>query len=478
MGMLIATVPFLFGAILASRVLARSQACNERLIMKKLITFALTLAVVAAALGVVPATQAADGPNLLVNPGFESPYGKQCCHTESVFPPNTPIDEIQAAFGWRGWWLEPRYPDFPPTCTGCTSWHRPEWREAAPYPNRIHGGANAQKYFTFYSVHEAGMYQQVSGVQPGQRLRFGVYMHAWSTNGNSLTSTVKDNDLDMRVGIDPTGGTDGFSGRIVWSAPFNTYDNWVLYTVEAVAQSSTVTVFTHSKPRWGLEHNDIYVDDASLVVVGGSSAPAPAATLAPTVAPTTAPAASTQPTPVPTAIPAVSPSFTSYTVQRGNTLRSIGRKFNVSVADILRFNSISDPNRIFPGQVLRIPASGSNAPAPTGAGPVPTSAPSGNLTTYTVQRGDTLRSIARKFGATASAIIAVNPGINPNVIFPGQVLQLPFNNVGASKTYVVQRGDTLRKIAAKFNTTTAVLQQLNSLSDPNKIFVGQTLVLP
>jgi LysM repeat protein len=444
---------------------------------KKLITFTLTFALVAAALGVAPAAQAVDGPNLLINPGFENPYSRQCCHTEAAFPPNTPIDEVQVAFGWRAWWLEPRYPDFPPTCTGCMSWHRPEWREAAPFANRIHSGGNAQKYFTFFSTHKAGMYQQVSGVQPGQRLRFSIYMQAWSANGSGLTSTIPDNDLAMKVGIDPTGGTDAFSDRIVWSTPFNTFDVWGLYSVEAVAQSSTVTVFTHTQPRWGMEHNDFYLDDASLVVVDGSSAPAPTATPVPATvapAPTTAPA----PTAVPTTVPAVAPSFISYTVQRGDTLRKIATRFNTTVAAILSVNSLANPNRINVGQVLRIPASGASVPAPTSAAPAPTSAPPANLATYTVQRGDTLRSIARKFGTTASAIIAVNPGINPNVIFPGQVLNLPFNNVGAGKTYVVQRGDTLRKIAAKFNTTIAVLQQLNSLSDPNKIYIGQTLVVP
>ncbi len=136
-----------------------------------------------------------DGPNLLVNPGFESPYNKQCCHTEPQYLPNTPIDEIQVAAGWRAWWLEPSYPNFPPTCGGCTSWHRPEWREAAPFANRIHSGNNSQKYFTFYSVHRAGMYQQVNGVTPGQHLRFSVYMQAWSTHHNHTNFTLKDNDM-------------------------------------------------------------------------------------------------------------------------------------------------------------------------------------------------------------------------------------------------------------------------------------------
>ncbi len=454
--------------------------------MTKFIKTTFGLLVILAVVGSVIPVQAelnfADGPNLLANPGFESPFARQCCHAEPGFPPNVPIDEVQVANGWRGWWREPSFPNYPPTCDNCIAWHRPEWREAAPFSNRIHSGSNAQKYFTFFSVHEAGMYQQVSGITSGQRLRFSIYMHAWSSNGGILTSTTKDNDMSLKVGIDPSGGADPFSNRIVWSTPTNVWDNWALFTIEAVAQGSTVTVYTYSKPRWGMEHNDVYVDDASLVVVDGSST---AATATPTTAATSVANITATPSKTPTAAPTTAvptPSSQTYTVQRGDTLRSIARKFNTTVQAILALNAIPNPDIIYPGQVLKIPSASAGAPAPTappaGSSPVPTSAAPGRLTTYTVQRGDNLYKIARKFSTTANAIIAVNPGINPNRIFPGQVINLPFDNTGVKKTYVVQRGDNLQKIAAKFNTTIAILQQLNGLSDPNKIFVGQTLVVP
>src|SRR5690349_21356951 len=71
-----------------------------------LLVLMLVLAVPAGLVGAAPL--AVDGPNLLNNPGFESPYGKQCCQTDlSKYYPNTPIDEVQVAQGWSGWWLQP-----------------------------------------------------------------------------------------------------------------------------------------------------------------------------------------------------------------------------------------------------------------------------------------------------------------------------------------------------------------------------------
>ena len=74
--------------------------------MKHKLMLSVVLCSIAALLlaGMASAQPAAvDGPNLLVNPGFESPYVKQCCHDEPVFYPNTVIDEVQVAAGWSGW---------------------------------------------------------------------------------------------------------------------------------------------------------------------------------------------------------------------------------------------------------------------------------------------------------------------------------------------------------------------------------------
>ena len=118
---------------------------------------------------------AAQQPNLLTNPGFESPYAQQCCHTEQGFDPNTPYAEVQVANGWTAYWIQPdssaafpSYCDYNIAPITCQPYHRPEFRDLATAPERIHSGANAQKYFTFYSTHLAGLYQQVTGAIPGR----------------------------------------------------------------------------------------------------------------------------------------------------------------------------------------------------------------------------------------------------------------------------------------------------------------------
>ena len=104
-------------------------------------------------------------------------------------------------------------------------------------------------------------------------------------------------------------------------------------------------------------------------------------------------------------------------------------------------------------------------------------------TTYTVQKGDYLTLIARKCGTTASAILALNPGIkNWNIIFPGQVLKLPVGtqpSVVAGSVYIVKPGDTLSGIAALFKVSLSSILKTNpSITNANRIEKGQQIKLP
>ncbi|HET7375060.1 MAG TPA: hypothetical protein VFK30_00040, partial [Anaerolineae bacterium] len=137
--------------------------------------------------------------NLLTNPGFEGDFHIQCSFPGGRPWITLPCDgalaampwqTVQVADGWHAWWQVPntdrQAPDYylhPNYCgrsapEGCVIWHNPEFRDtrtAPQEPPRIRSGENSQKYFTFWSVHEGGVYQTVTGIRPGTILRFGIY---------------------------------------------------------------------------------------------------------------------------------------------------------------------------------------------------------------------------------------------------------------------------------------------------------------
>jgi LysM repeat protein len=106
--------------------------------------------------------------------------------------------------------------------------------------------------------------------------------------------------------------------------------------------------------------------------------------------------------------------------------------------------------------------------------------------TYVVRAGDTLNSIAARYGVSPSTLARVNGISNPNRIYIGQRLVIsgsaapapqpkPSTTASSGGVYIVQRGDTLAKIAARYRTTIAALMSLNGIRNPNVIWVGQRL---
>lgn len=155
----------------------------------------------------------------------------------------------------------------------------------------------------------------------------------------------------------------------------------------------------------------------------------------------------------------------TYTVQWGDTLGRIASICGVTLDSLYAANP-GLGSVIYAGQVINV-----YAPAPVPLPPAPSYYPSYGGT-YVVQYGDTLRKIADRIGSTVDAIMAVNPQIvNPNLIYVGQVINLPAVPV----YYTVCYGDTLFKIATRFGTTVANLQYLNGIWNPNWIYAGQVL---
>ena len=102
-----------------------------------------------------------------------------------------------------------------------------------------------------------------------------------------------------------------------------------------------------------------------------------------------------------------------YTVVRGDNLTKIAAKFNTTVAQLVEWNKIKNPNLIFVGQILIV---GKRTPYPPQ--PEPTTE------YYVVKRGDNLTKIAKAYGTTVAQLVSWNKITNPNLIYPGQVLRV------------------------------------------------------
>ena len=102
---------------------------------------------------------------------------------------------------------------------------------------------------------------------------------------------------------------------------------------------------------------------------------------------------------------------------------------------------------------------------------------------YTVKSGDTLWQIANRYGTTINEITSLNNIKNPNLIYPGQILQVLTNSTNegeetratGSINYTVKRGDTLSQIALAYGVSINHIVELNNIENPNLIYPGEKL---
>lgn len=262
--------------------------------------------------------------------------------------------------------------------------------------------------------------------------------------------------------------------------------------------------------------------------------PSPTNTMVPpTVEPTTAVPIPPSPTPSPTLNLTVFPYLVPYTVQNGDIVAQIAQKFNTSVDAIIIANGLNQDAFIRMGQTLLIPVQTLPEPTlpptvtPTLAPPVvtlnapPTVVPTATEVVvqvqvlpavptatqptfnYVVQYGDTLSSIASRFGTTTRTLARLNHIVNANMVYVGQVLVIGLPEVVTATptriaptavpatpvtppttaptyrgVYMVQPGDTLFIISVRFGVRISDLMRLNHIMDANRIFVGQILYIP
>lgn len=162
------------------------------------------------------------------------------------------------------------------------------------------------------------------------------------------------------------------------------------------------------------------------------------------------------------------PEGNYYRIRPGDTLYSIAEAYNISLDDLIESNPLIDPNILMVGQVICIPVA---MPPITCTG--------GNY--YTIRLGDTFYSIARRVNVTVDALEEANPNVDPNRLLAGQVICIPAAPQPApcsqNNYYTIVSGDTLYSIARRFNTTIRDIMALNPNINPYDLRVGQRICI-
>lgn len=191
-----------------------------------------------------------------------------------------------------------------------------------------------------------------------------------------------------------------------------------------------------------------------------------------------------------------------HVVQPGENLFRIALRYGVTVDAMARANNISDPATIYVGQALTVPTADSQVPS----APAPSSAPAATQVNHVVQRGETLRAIADRYGITWQEIADRNNIANPNRILVGQQLVIMTSSgvsantsadpvvavpppseqptttttptTATPQTHVVQPGEYLSSIARRYGISWTDIARANNIVDPNRVLVGQSLIIP
>ncbi|SET64653.1 LysM domain-containing protein [Natronincola peptidivorans] len=167
------------------------------------------------------------------------------------------------------------------------------------------------------------------------------------------------------------------------------------------------------------------------------------------------------------------PGTIPYIIRAGDTYFGLAARFNTTVQAMIAANPTVNPDMLMIGQQICIPVT---------APPPPTTCPEGT-TPYTIRAGDTFYNIARRLNISLDALVAANPGVDPDRLFIGQVICIPAAPppttcpVGTTP-YTIRAGDTFYNIARRLNISLDALIAANPGVDPDRLFIGQVICVP
>jgi membrane-bound lytic murein transglycosylase D len=174
-------------------------------------------------------------------------------------------------------------------------------------------------------------------------------------------------------------------------------------------------------------------------------------------------------------------------IRWGETVSKLARRYGTTIQAIHALNDLERDDTIRAGQYLLIPM-GSKATvnperqrsSPITYASVSETEPDTKMLRYRVKRGDTLFTLARRYGTTVGAIRATNRLGRSNAIRIGQHLGIPSarHSLETNRLYKVKRGDTLSEIARRHGTTIQAIKQINNLRNSHTIRTGQRLLIP
>jgi LysM repeat protein len=170
----------------------------------------------------------------------------------------------------------------------------------------------------------------------------------------------------------------------------------------------------------------------------------------------------------------VSDSGRRHTVIAGEVLSIIAEVYGVRLAAIIAANGLDNPDHIIEGQTLVVPGAFESGPE---AGETST-------VVHVVGAGETLTSIAEKYGVDLSRLADANNLADHDVIILGENLVIPGAHTPsqtsgyADITHIVQMGETLSAIANRYSVKISTLVEANALADPNLVIEGQSLAVP